>query len=111
MLSESCKNQIVEIRGMIAFFCVLTKREIIEKVGPLSEEYGIGFCDDDDYCLRVRNAGFKIFIAKDVFVYHFHRTTFRSLYSDTEIKEMIDRNKKLFKGKWEKDRMPFFKQG
>jgi GT2 family glycosyltransferase len=111
ILKNKFCGQSVEIRGMIAFFCVLTSKEVVEKVGLLSEDYGLGFCDDDDYCIRVRNAGFKLFVAKDTFIYHFHRTTFRSLFDDDQIKEMIKNNKTLFKQKWHLERMPFYKQG
>lgn len=108
-LELCCAGQRVEIRGMLAFFCVLIRRTIIEEVGPLSQEYGVGFCDDDDYCIRVRSAGYRLFVAKDAFVFHHHRTTFRTLYGDEEINKMIRENKALFKDKWKVDRMPFYK--
>ena len=111
ILKEQFNGRSVEIRGMIAFFCVLTSKDVVEKVGMLSEDYGIGFCDDDDYCFRVRKAGYKLYVAKDTFIYHFHRTTFRSLYADDQIKVMIQKNKSLFKQKWQEERMPFYKEG
>jgi len=76
------------VHSMLAFFCVLLKREVIDKVGLLSEEYGVGFGDDDDYCRRADEAGFKMALSLDVTVKHHHRTTFRSLYSDQQIRQM-----------------------
>lgn len=66
-----------EIKGMLAFFCVAIKREVITKIGYLSEEFGLGFGDDDDYCERAKNAGYKLVLRTDVTVEHYHRTTFK----------------------------------
>jgi len=51
-------------------FCLLIKRDVIEKVGLLDEDFGPGGYEDYDYCLRVRHAGFKIYLAKDIYVHH-----------------------------------------
>jgi GT2 family glycosyltransferase len=110
-LHKACSGQQVEIRGMLAFFCVMTTRAAVQQVGGLSEEFGVGFCDDDDYCYRMRRAGYRLFVAKDALVYHHHRTTFHSLYSETETERMIKENKDIFKNKWRVDRMPFYKRG
>jgi len=54
----------------LGFFCVATRRDVIERVGPLDEGFGPGFYEDDDYCLRVRKEGYRLVCAEDVFVYH-----------------------------------------
>lgn len=51
-------------------FCLLTKREILDKVGLLDEFYFYGH-DDYDFSIRLRDAGYKLIIARDVFVKHF----------------------------------------
>ncbi|MHB9155197.1 MAG: glycosyltransferase family 2 protein [Endomicrobiales bacterium] len=51
-------------------FCLLARREVIEKIGMLDERFGPGGFEDYDFCLRVKQAGYKIMIAGDVFVYH-----------------------------------------
>jgi len=63
---------------LVSFFCVVMRREIIEKVGLLCEELQF-FGSDDDYCDRVRVAGFKTAIATNCFVYHEHRATIKNL--------------------------------
>jgi len=45
---------------MVCFVCVLIPRTTIRSVGELDERFVHYGMDDDDYCLRVRNAGLKI---------------------------------------------------
>lgn len=80
-----------EVGLMLAFFCVLMPRTTIETVGYLDESYKEGMGDDDDYSARIRQAGLKLLLALDVYVHHDHRTTFRSLYSESEIWDMGER--------------------
>lgn len=43
----------------LGFACVLIRREVIERVGPLDEGFFMYF-EDIDYCRRVRAAGWKV---------------------------------------------------
>ena len=47
-------------RRFAVFFCVMIKEEVFQKIGLLNEEYGIGGCEDIDFCYRAGEAGFKI---------------------------------------------------
>ncbi len=54
----------------LAFVCVAIRREVLNKVGPLDERF-IGYgMDDDDYCLRVRQACYKLGIFDGCYVDH-----------------------------------------
>jgi GT2 family glycosyltransferase len=55
---------------MVCFVCVYIPRSTINKVGLLDERFVDYGMDDDDYCLRVRNAGLKIGIYDGCFVDH-----------------------------------------
>ena len=83
----------------IAFFCVAISRAVIEEVGLLDEAFGIGFFEDDDYCMRVSQAGYKIGIAEDVFVHHALSASFNTL-EQTRRNEIFDRSKQIFEQKW-----------
>lgn len=85
----------------IAGFCIVMKSELISKIGKLDERYGIGGYDDDDYCKRIRNAGYKILIAEDVFVYHKSGTSFSQLADpDFHLSFLIQKNRQKFLEKW-----------
>jgi GT2 family glycosyltransferase/tetratricopeptide (TPR) repeat protein/glycosyltransferase involved in cell wall biosynthesis len=79
-------------------FCLLICREVVEKIGLFDERFGIGNFEDDDYCRRAREAGFKLVIACDAFVHHFGGATFRS--SDIDFGELMRRNEIVYRAKW-----------
>ena len=64
---------------MLAFICVFIPRRVISKVGLLDERFGLaaegagprGYgCEDDDYCLRVKQAGYTLGVHNSVVVHH-----------------------------------------
>lgn len=83
----------------VAFFCVAIRREVIDEVGLLDEDFGRGFFEDDDYCIRARNAGFKVAIAEDVFVHHHLSASFDKL-KDQEKQKLFEKNKAIYENKW-----------
>ncbi len=83
-------------RAMLAFFCVMIRRDVIEKVGLLDEGFGIGFGDDDYYCHLAQKAGFRLALVQDLVIPHHHRSTFRTLYSEETIRGMQRRALDLF---------------
>lgn len=60
----------------LVFFCVAIRREIILTIGYLDPRYEKGNYEDDDYCLRVILAGYKLAIASSSFVFHHGSVTF-----------------------------------
>lgn len=88
--------KLLETTAMLAFFCVMLKREVIEKVGLLDEDFGIGLADDDDYCHRIHQAGFRLALAHNLRIVHHHRSTFGQLYSQKEIEDFTKNGLKLF---------------
>lgn len=49
--------------------CMLIKREVFENVGLLSHEYFMYF-EDVDFCVKVRNSGYKIWYNPKAVIYH-----------------------------------------
>lgn len=97
---EACRGDIYYTNGLIAFFCAILPRRVIDDVGPLSEEYGLGYGEDDDYCIRLRKAGYQLAIARDAYVHHDHHTTYRALFGDDGIREMGEQGLALLKEKY-----------
>ena len=62
----------------IVGFCLLTKREVIDCIGGLDEQFTGGNYEDDDFCLRAALAGYKARIAQDIFIHHTGSQTFKS---------------------------------
>lgn len=89
-----------ELRVMhtLAFFCVMFPRRVYEHVGGLDEAFGLGFFEDDDYCRRIEQAGWKIMCAEDVFVHHHLSASFGKLGKGRG--ELLQRNRKVYEAKW-----------
>ena len=84
-----------------AFFCVMMSRSTYERCGPISEDYGRGFFEDDDYCRKVDEEGLVIACAEDVFVHH-HLSASFSKISSIERNDLFVRNKNTYEKKWGK---------
>jgi GT2 family glycosyltransferase len=81
----------------LCFFCVAMPRLLVENIGPLDENFGLGFYEDDDYCYRVLQAGYQIVCREDAFVYHRGSATFAKAPFST--KKLLRRNLRLLEQK------------
>ena len=84
-----------EVEGVIAA-CVYIKRELIEKIGPLDEEY-FSYFEDTDYCLKAREAGYHVFCCGGATVKHLENTS-------------TDLNRMDFSGTFRQSRETFLKK-
>lgn len=64
------------------FFCVLLSRTAVKNIGLLDEKFFPGGYEDDDYCIRARNLGYGIFLARDVFIHHWGSASFGQLHPE-----------------------------
>lgn len=90
-------GQTIEFTRVVGF-CLLVKRDVIDRIGGLDEQFGSGNFEDDDFCLRAAAAGYKARIAQDVFIHHTGSQTFKGAGINYE--QSLERNWKLFKTKW-----------
>ena len=79
-------------------FCLLARREVVERIGGLDERFGTGNFEDDDFCVRAALAGYRARIAQDVFIHHTGSQTFRG--AGIDYRQSMLRNWALFKAKW-----------
>lgn len=83
----------------LAFYCIAIHPEVIGDIGFLDENYGMGLFDDDDYCYRALSKGYKIALRKDVYVHHYHNSTFKDTIGMEKYMEIMDKNRVIFKDK------------
>ena len=84
---------------VLAMFCVAFRKEIIRKAGLLDERFGIGMFEDDDYAKRVRQAGYRVICAEDVFVHHFGSVSLSRL-DEQEYRALFELNRFKYEEKW-----------
>ena len=72
------------------------KKELFGKVGGFDEEYGIGYYEDVDLCLKLRKIGLKIYYCSSSLIYHNEHTSTTSRRRGS----LFKKNKNIFIKKW-----------
>jgi len=78
--------------------CLLVRREVIETVGGLDLRFGLGNWEDADIGIRAVLAGYRLRLARDVFIHHYGGQTTVSQGLDRT--DLLLANWELFKQKW-----------
>jgi acetyltransferase-like isoleucine patch superfamily enzyme len=95
-------GETIETQRLVGF-CLLMRREVVDRVAPdgllLDPRFGLGNFDDDDLCIRVQMAGWKLRIVRDVWVHHEAFASFRELGIDYAAN--MEANKRAFLEKWQ----------
>lgn len=79
-------------------FCLLIKREVMNKIKYLDEEYSPGYIEDNDLSLRIIKEGYKLILCHDSFIHHYLGTSFRKDLN--KFYPILDKNRKYFLKKW-----------
>jgi O-antigen biosynthesis protein len=87
-----------EERIKLIGFCLLIKREIYDIVGCLDERFSPGNFEDDDYCLRIRQAGYRLMFCTDTFIHHEGSVSFRD--DPQAFYALMQTNSHKFAQKW-----------
>ncbi len=83
-------------------FCYAITRVAIDRVGLFDEElFGSGYCEENDFSIRARDAGFLAALADDAYVFHSKSRSYTSAGRD----EAAQRNYKLFLEKHSEERV------
>ena len=90
-------GQSMEFQRVVGF-CLLAKREVIDRIGGLDEKFGSGNFEDDDFCLRAAAVGYKARIAQNAFIHHTGSQTFKG--AGINYQQSLERNWEIFKSKW-----------
>jgi GT2 family glycosyltransferase len=78
----------------VVFYLAYIKKEVLQKIGILDENFKKGNWEDVDLCVRAIEAGFKIGKADDICCYHKGSLTINTMNLPK------DNNKEYFKTKW-----------
>ena len=78
------------------FFCIALRHDVWLELEGLDPAFGLGYYEDFDFSLRLRNAGYEQMITEDVFVLHVGSATFQG---SLEARKLIKENKKLLQMK------------
>jgi GT2 family glycosyltransferase/tetratricopeptide (TPR) repeat protein/2-polyprenyl-3-methyl-5-hydroxy-6-metoxy-1,4-benzoquinol methylase len=89
---------VLEETDRLVGFCLLIRRAVVDAIGGLDEQFGLGCFEDDDYCLRAKRAGYRAVIARDAFVHHYGGRTF--VGSGVDYASLMRENERLFRAKW-----------
>lgn len=79
--------------------CMAIARPVLERIGGFDTRFAIGNLEDDDYSLRARLAGFRLWIADDSYIHHFGHRTFALV--DEEYDALMRENTTRYVMKWD----------
>lgn len=79
-------------------FCLLIKREVINQIKELDENYSPGYIEDNDLSLRITELGYKLMLCHDCFIHHYLGSSFRKDLN--QFYPILYKNRKYFEEKW-----------
>ncbi len=76
-LVRACSTRAFPDTPLLNGFCLLLRREVLTRVGLLDETtFPYGYGEENDLCVRLAKAGYKLRIADDVYVHHVKSASF-----------------------------------
>ncbi len=87
-----------EEKAFLIGFCLLIKREVINKIKVLDISYSPGYIEDNDLSLQIISLGYKLFLCHDSFIYHDRGSSFR--HDVSKFNNLILKNRQTFENKW-----------
>lgn len=88
-------REVTRVSGL----CMAISRPVLDAIGGFDTRYEIGNMEDEDYTLRARLAGFRLWVADDTYVHHFGHRTFATLGEDYDL--LLAGNAMRFAMKWD----------
>ncbi len=103
--AKSLAGQSFDIR-MLAFYCVITRKDQYETIGGLDERFLVGMFEDDDLAVRYHEKGLRVVCADDVFIQHFQGASFGKL-ENTQYNRVFEENRRKYEEKWNRKWEPY----
>lgn len=93
-VSKDSGKNCVKIPTAIGF-CMYIKRNIIEEIGIFDEKFGMGYNEENDFCMRAHEKGYSHVVSLSAFVYHKGMASFKDKQSSLE-----EKNSKLLMSRY-----------
>lgn len=87
-------REVTRISGL----CMAIARAVLDRLGGFDTRFEIGNMEDEDYAVRARLAGVRLWVADDSYVHHFGHRTFTSLGEDYD--RLLNGNAMRYAMKW-----------
>ena len=84
--------------SMLSGLCIAFHLNLFKKIGGFDERFHPAYGEDSDLCIRTMIAGKKLWVADDVFIHHYGRTTSKIDGIDPTNIQIV--NKERFIKKW-----------
>ena len=103
MQNLASKNNISDVKKWeekvcLIGYCLLIKREVIDKLKGLDEGYTQGYIEDNDLSLNIIKLGYRLMLCHDSFIHHYLGTSFRK--DEDKFNKIILKNRDYFEKKW-----------
>lgn len=70
IFERSCSKEVLDIPTGVGF-CLYIKRDVLKQIGLFNvEEFGKGYGEENDFCMRAFKTGWRNVLCADTFVYH-----------------------------------------
>ncbi len=102
--AEQRRGEVSDI-PVLAMYCVAARKRFIDELGGLDERFRIGMFEDDDFAMRVRQAGKRVICAEDVFIHHWGRASFGRM-SESDYDALFEANKRVYEEIWNRRWVP-----
>lgn len=90
-------REVVRLVGV----CLMIREKVWKEIGLFDEQFGPGNYEDDDYCTRIRRAGYRMAVAEDSFVFHYGGRTFAGMnLLDGAFDQLMRTNRERYSAKW-----------
>jgi len=103
LLNKEAKGEYVYLEeekkriDWLQFSCVLIKSEVFGMIGFLEEAFGLGYYEDVDYCLRMKQANLPFSTLTNLIIEHYDGVTSKQILSKNKI---MEKSRQYFCNKW-----------
>lgn len=97
-------DNLLEERVRLSGFAMLVRSGIYSSVGGMDEAFAPGYFEDDDLCIKIEKAGYKLVLANNAYIYHAGSQSFAGR---NDVEEILLSHHKLFIEKYGFDILEF----